>query len=103
MAMYQRLDNYLDYHARVHEDVLFVTDEVESYSFSAALLRVNKIADRLYCEGLKQGDRVALLGKNSINFLFMYLACSKLGVVPVAINYRLSAKESAFIINNSTQ
>ena len=99
--MYQRLDNYLDYHARVHEDVMFVTDEGGSYSFCAALDRVERVASRLQSEGLKKGDRVALLGKNSISFLFMYLACSKLAVVPVGINYRLTPKESGFVINDA--
>lgn len=97
----QRLDSYLDYHARVHEGVLFVTEEESSYTFAEALVRIEKVAGRLESEGLKKGDRIALLGKNSINFLFMYLACSKLGVVPVGINYRLTAKESSFVINDS--
>ncbi|MEH6589866.1 MAG: long-chain-fatty-acid--CoA ligase [Halioglobus sp.] len=100
--MYQRLDDYLDYHARVHEDVVFVTDESISLTFAQAQQRIDRIASRLAAGGLQKGDRIALLGKNSIDFFFMYLACARLGLVPVGINYRLTATECAFIIADST-
>lgn len=100
--MFERIDDYLDYHARVHGDVVFVTDEERSFTFSKARLRVDCIAGRLADVGLAKGDRIALLGKNSIEFFFMYLACARLGVVPVGINYRLTPGECAFIVGDAT-
>jgi acyl-CoA synthetase (AMP-forming)/AMP-acid ligase II len=100
--MFGRLDDYLDYHARVHGDVVFVTDDQRSFTFCEAGRRIDHIAGRLSAEGLVKGDRIALLGKNSIEFFFMYLACSRLGIVPVGINYRLAPAESAYIVADST-
>ena len=67
-SMYQRLDEFLDYHARVHGGVVFVSEQDASYTFSEALSRVETVASRLQMAGLIKGDRIALLGKNSINF-----------------------------------
>ena len=100
--MYQRLDDYLAYHARVHGNVVFVSQGSRRLSFAQAESRVQQISNRLHSAGLVKGDRIALLGKNSIDFLFLYLASSKLGLVPVGINYRLSAGECAFVIRDST-
>lgn len=100
--MFERIDDYLDYHARVHGDVAFVIDEQRSLSFTEARVRVDRIAGRLADTGLSKGDRIALLGKNSIEFFFMYLACARLGVVPVGINYRLTPGECAFIVEDAT-
>lgn len=100
--MFQRLDDFLDYHARVHGDVMFVVEGSHTLTFAQSCERVDEMAGRLASTGLAKGDRIALLGKNSIEFFFMYLACARLGVVPVGINYRLTAGESAFIIADST-
>ena len=99
--MFSRIDDYLDYHARVHAEVVFVTHEQHSFTFSRARARIDHIAGRLAAIGLAKGDRIALLGRNSIEFFFMYLACARLGVVPVGINYRLTPRECAFIIEDS--
>jgi len=100
--MFRRIDDYLDYHARVHAQVEFVIDEQRTLSFFEARQRVDHIAARLAASGLRKGDRIALLGKNSIEFFFMYLSCARLGVVPVGINYRLTPAESAFIVRDAS-
>jgi len=51
--------------------------------------------------GLQKGDRISLLSKNSIEYVIIYFAASKAGVVPVPLNYRLAPSEWAFIINDS--
>lgn len=101
-VMFQRLDDFLDYHARVHCDVLFVCEDSRTLTFAQSRERVDQIAGRLSSSGLVKGDRLALLGKNSIEFFFLYLACARLGVVPVGINYRLAPSESARIVTDAT-
>ena len=65
--MNQYLHDYLDYHARVNGDITFVSEGQQSLSYSQALDRVNRIAAKLDATGLRAGDRIALLGKNSID------------------------------------
>lgn len=98
----QRLDDFLDYHARVHATIPFVIQDETALTFDESRDRVNIIASRMAVEGLKKGDRIGLLGKNSIDFFFLYIACARLGVVPVGINYRLTPEEAAYIARDAT-
>ena len=47
------------------------------------------------------GDRVAILSKNSIEYMLLYFACAKTGVVPVPLNFRLAPTEWLYILNDS--
>jgi acyl-CoA synthetase (AMP-forming)/AMP-acid ligase II len=49
-------------------------------------------------EGLAPGARVGILCKNSVDNLLLFLGCAAAGLVPVAINYRLSAVEVAMSV-----
>ena len=47
------------------------------------------------------GDRVALIDRNGPEFFDLLFGAAKLGAVLVAVNWRLSPPEMAFIINDS--
>lgn len=70
-------------------------------SFAELHERSNRIAAALVAEGLSPGDRVAFLGKNSECFLEMLYGCAKARTVLISINYRLTASEVRFILENS--
>jgi fatty-acyl-CoA synthase len=55
--------------------------------------RARKLAARLHAEGVRRGDRVAILALNHIAHLDLVLAAPKLGFVYTPFNYRLSAAE----------
>ncbi len=61
----------------------------------------NKVANALLAEGLKAGDRVAFLGKNSDHYFELLFGCAKTGVVMTPVNWRLAAPEVAYITDNS--
>ncbi len=63
--------------------------------------RVNRAANALRELGVKKGDRVAVLSQNCNQFVELYFANGKLGSVTTPLNYRLTATELEFIINNS--
>ena len=52
--------------------------------------------------GLRQGDRVAVLAKNTSHFLNLFGAASLLGCVLVLVNRRLSTEEITTIIEDTT-
>ena len=54
---------------------------------------VDYLAKGLQDEGLKKGDRIGILGKNSLEYFLLYGAASALGLIVIAINWRLSADE----------
>jgi len=95
--MFDCVHDFFDYHADIRPDVLFAEDSRQSLSYREAQQRSRRIASRLHAAGLKKGERVALLAKNSVDHVMVYLACVRLGVVPVGLNYRLSAGEWSFI------
>ncbi|GAF75284.1 unnamed protein product, partial [marine sediment metagenome] len=53
------------------------------------------LAKGLQDMGLKKGDRIGILGKNSLEYFLLYGAASALGLIVIAINWRLSADEAA--------
>ncbi|MBW2331919.1 MAG: AMP-binding protein, partial [Deltaproteobacteria bacterium] len=56
---------------------------------------VDHLAKGLQDVGLKKGDRIGILGKNSLEYFLLYGAASALGLIVIAINWRLSADEAA--------
>lgn len=95
------LHDYFDFHARECPDAPFVSCGDVSLTYGQGLARVNRIANALVRSGLKPGDRVALLAKNCADYPVFFLACSKVGVVIVPLNYRLAAPELEYIINDA--
>jgi acyl-CoA synthetase (AMP-forming)/AMP-acid ligase II len=63
--------------------------------------RVWKLANGLDSLGLKRKDRLAILHENCHVFLEAYFAAAHLGVILVPLNFRLSPKELALILNDS--
>lgn len=50
--------------------------------------------------GLEKGDRVAVLSKNSVEFLEVYFATGRRGLIAQPLNWRLGVAEMARIIEN---
>ncbi|MCI0850143.1 MAG: long-chain-fatty-acid--CoA ligase [Chloroflexi bacterium] len=96
-----RLHDYFDYRAREHADEEFAVEGDRTISYREAAVQVNKLANALVGAGLQVGDRIAVLSKNSIEYAMLYYACSKAGIAPVPLNYRLVAREWAYIVNDS--
>ena len=63
--------------------------------------RVNQTAHMLSSLGLKAGDHIALLAFNSNEFVEIFFAGAKLGLVVVPLNWRLTPHELSYILNNS--
>ena len=63
--------------------------------------RVNRLANKLFSLNLKKGDTASIHLKNSVEFVEIYFALSKLGVVIVPINWRLKGKELVHIVTHS--
>ncbi len=62
-------------------------------TFREANWRANKLANWLKLQGIGKGDRVAILAKDGYEHLDLFFACSKLGAVHTALNWRLHWQE----------
>ncbi|MFG6147054.1 fatty acid--CoA ligase [Halobacillus sp. B23F22_1] len=62
---------------------------------------VNKLANTLLAEGIEKGDRVSTVLFNTAEFATTLFACMKIGAVFNPINFRLTAQEIDYIINDA--
>jgi acyl-CoA synthetase (AMP-forming)/AMP-acid ligase II len=95
------LHSFLDYWARERPDCEFAVQGDHRLTYGEALVAVNKLAYAFVSSGLKQGDRIALLARNSIEYPLLYYAASKSGIVPVPLNYRLAPPEWTYLVNDA--
>src|SRR5215203_5369299 len=59
-----------------------------------------RLANALLGLGLAKGDRVAVLASNRVEWMEIYAAAAKGGLVAVPINFRLVGPEIRYIIEN---
>jgi acyl-CoA synthetase (AMP-forming)/AMP-acid ligase II len=64
--------------------------------------QVDRLAAGLQSAGINVGDRIGVVGKNSLAFFQIYGAAAALGAIVLPINWRLAADEVAFNLNDCT-
>ncbi|MDP4301412.1 class I adenylate-forming enzyme family protein [Leptothrix discophora] len=84
-------------HARLHPHKLGARDSRRSLTFLQWHERATRLSAGLRELGLAKGDRVALLAYNCVEWMEMYAALARAGLVAVPINFRLTAPEIAYI------
>ncbi len=85
----------------LHPDKTAVCFERSLISYSELHGRADRTACWLQSFGIRKGDRVAVMMKNCPEFIELYLACARLGVIFVPVNFRLTARELTHIVGNA--
>lgn len=70
------------------------------YTYAEYNKRVNRAASALTALGVGFGDHVAILGRNSVEYLELCHGSAKIGAVFGTINWRLAPKEISFIVTD---
>lgn len=96
-----RLHDFLDYRAREQGEAEFAIQGNRRITYRAAQAEVHRLANALIGSGLQRGDRIAILSKNSIEYMLLYFAASQAGVVTIPLNYRLAPAEWSYILNDA--
>lgn len=63
--------------------------------------RTNKLAKGLLKRGLKKSDKIAVLSNNCAEFMEIYGAAAKAGIIIVPLNFRLLPKDLYWIVSNA--
>lgn len=63
--------------------------------------RANRTAHWLRAQGVGKGDRVAVLAKNSLEYLDLWFACGKLGAVLQTLSWRLTVRELGALLQKA--
>ena len=84
-----------------HPEKTAVICEGRSYTYRELNSEVNRMANGLIELGIEKGDRIALFMKNSDHYVIAFYALMKVGITVVPINFRLTALEASYIIEQS--
>ncbi|MEN0073119.1 MAG: AMP-binding protein [Paracraurococcus sp.] len=95
------LGQMLGVQARLQGERIGARDLDRSMTFRQWEERANRLANGLLGLGLAKGDRVAVLAYNRIEWVEIYAATAKAGLVAVPINFRLVGPEIRFILEDS--
>jgi len=95
------LGEIVNVNAYKYPNKLALKDARRQLTFEELNERTNKIANGILKNGIKKGDKLAILSNNSIEFMEIYVAAAKGGFIIVPLNFRLHPDDISFIINNS--
>lgn len=71
-------------------------------TFRDANQRANRLANWFRSQGIRKGDRVAILARDGYEHLDVFFACGKLGAIHTALNWRLHWQELLDIFHATT-
>lgn len=77
-------------------------EQDREWTYAELNAEANRFSHALLRAGLRKGDVVMVQLHNCPEFVFAYLACHKTGLVFCPVNFRLSAKELADCMDNSS-
>jgi len=78
----------------------FEVDDQRELTFAEYKGQVDRLACGLQKAGIKKSDCIGVFGKNSLEYFLLYGAAAALGAIVLPINWRLSADEAVFNLND---
>ena len=96
--------DWLAHHEDIRGDKIAIRDldTKQGISYRQLNHRAASLAAYLQTNGVKKGDRVALLIRNCPEFFEVQFACSKIGAICLPLNWRLTPNELTYILNDAT-
>lgn len=79
--------------AQISPDALAFHDEGRDWSFAQVNQAADALAHGLRAQGLGEGDRIAILCLNRVEFFLYLFACQKTGIILCPLNWRQPAAE----------
>jgi acyl-CoA synthetase (AMP-forming)/AMP-acid ligase II len=77
-------------------------DQDTPLTFAQVKQEVDRLARRLRGLGCAKGDRIGVVGKNSLAYFLVFGAAAALGAIVVPVNWRLSAAEAAYVLDDGS-
>jgi len=100
-AAIRSLGDIVRAHGAERADKVAFQFEGRSTTYGQLDRQTNQVARALVAAGLKPGDRIAYLGKNSDHYFELLFGAAKAGVVMTPIGWRLAGPEIAYILADS--
>lgn len=94
------LDGLLEEHRRSHPQRVAAVFEHRVFTWPQLADRVVQLSNALAAAGVGRGDRVLWMGQNTHVILEGLLACARIGAMFCPLNWRQTAEEMAFVIDD---
>jgi acyl-CoA synthetase (AMP-forming)/AMP-acid ligase II len=94
-------DEFIRHWAQDRPNRQALSEEDRRWTYAELEERTARVATALSAAGLKKGDRVAWIGKNSDLYFTLFYGAARLGVVMTPIGWRLAPPEWAYIVNDT--
>ncbi len=95
-----RLADALDFSTQKKPHKTAIIFQGARYSYQQVLDRVQRLSGALMDLGINHGDRIAILLKNSPQYIISYYAVARIGAVCVPINNFLKGEEIQYILQD---
>ena len=101
--MFQQIPDITAQRAQLKPDAVAFRDLVRGTSLTYAELdaHVQHVAGYLQSQEVTEGDRVAVLCRNRVEFFELLFACAKLGAILVPLNWRMPAGELSPLLDDA--
>ena len=101
LARRHSLADLLRRSAARHPDRMAVADATTTRSYADLDADAGRIANALHARGVRPGDRVALLSRNSVEYAQAIFGVARAGAVLVPVNFMLNASEAGYVLGHS--
>lgn len=89
-------------HLTPDREALLELDTGRRFSYADLNARACRAANFMASLGVQAGDRVSILAQNSVVYLDLFYGLAKIGAIFTPLNWRLTARELSYIINDCT-
>lgn len=95
------LSDSLKWSADVYPDKIALVYEGKRTTYSQLNATVNRLSNAILEMGFEKGDKICVLLFNCEEYIEILLGLTKIGVIPVPLNFRFIGKEIEYIVNHS--
>ncbi len=95
-----RIDAYLSHYAGTQAEVEAWVEEGRRITYAEASAWVDALAGAMLALDMRPGQRIAVYGKPSADFMALFLAITSIGCVYVGLNSKYSERELAVVLDD---
>jgi acyl-CoA synthetase (AMP-forming)/AMP-acid ligase II len=86
-------------HVRRAPEAIAIDDGITQWTYGQLASRSAQLAGALIGHGVHQGDRIAILSENRLEYLELFIATARIGAIVVCQNWRLASPEIQHCMN----
>ena len=87
--------------ASITRDYPIIIDNNETITYGDLYWMINKVSNSLLHSNIREGDRVLIIGYNSVRWLYIFFAVMNINAIPIPVNAESGTEELTNILNNT--